>query len=50
LNKCFAEQWVCIKLTNEQTAISVFQLNFSNNIVFGASIFRPNAKPKTFQA
>jgi hypothetical protein len=35
----------CVRRAEVQNSTAVFQLNFSNNIGFCASIARPNAKP-----
>ena len=41
-----AQQGFCVRRAEVQNSTVVFQLNFSNNIGFCASISRPNAKPQ----
>jgi len=41
------QQGFCVRRAEVQNSTVVFQLNFSNNIGFCASISRPNAKPET---
>ena len=41
-----AQQGFCVRRAEVQNSTVVFQLNFSNNIGFCASISRPNAKPR----
>ncbi len=36
---------VCVRRAEVQNSMAVFQLSFSNDINFSASIFHPNAKP-----
>ena len=40
------QQGFCVRRAEVQNSTAVFQLNFSNNINFCASISRPNAKPQ----
>ena len=40
------QQGFCVRRAEVQNSTAVFQLNFSNNIGFCASIARPNAKPQ----
>ena len=45
-----AQQGFCVRRAEVQNSTVVFQLNFSNNIGFCASISRPNAKPRPLAA
>ena len=40
------QQGFCVRRAEVHNSTVVFQLNFSNNIGFCASISRPNAKPQ----
>jgi hypothetical protein len=44
-SEAFVQQGFCVRRAEVQNSTAVFQLNFSNNINFCASISRPNAKP-----
>lgn len=41
-----SKEGFCVRRAEVQNSTVVFQLNFSNNIGFCASISRPNAKPR----
>jgi hypothetical protein len=40
------QQAFCVRRADVQNSTIAFQLNFSNNISFCATISRPNAKPQ----